>query len=248
MTQISTLSRRNFITARRDPGGALAHIVGAVVIGLIVGGCFYQVKLTIAGFQNRVGSMYFLFILLSFSALSSATALTKARPLMMRERANGLYGSLAWLVSYVVYDALLLRVIPALLLSTILYWMVGMKPQANYFFEFLLIAILFHLAMALYNMLLAALIADLSISILFAGTFILFNIGFGGFLLNLNDLSGVFRWFAVDLSYEVRVGGGGEPRIGRVGVGSRYGRGGEYYGECRGFLGESVCFRGGCVL
>lgn len=194
MTQIATLSRRNFITARRDPGGALAHIVGAVVIGLIVGGCFYQVKLTIAGFQNRVGSMYFLFILLSFSALSSATAFSKARPLMMRERANRLYGPLSWLVSYVVYDALLLRVVPAVLFSIIMYWMVGMKPQANYFFEFMLIAVLFHLCMALYNMLLAALIDDLSVSILFAGVFILFNIGFGGFLLNLSNLSGVFQW------------------------------------------------------
>ncbi|KAJ1018106.1 hypothetical protein NDA16_004973 [Ustilago loliicola] len=194
MTQFATLCRRNFITARRDPGGAIAHIVGAVVIGLIVGGCFYQVKLTIAGFQNRVGSMYFLFILLSFSALSSATALTKARPLMVRERANGLYGPLPWLISYVVYDAVLMRVIPAIILSVILYWMVGLKPEADYFFEFILIAVLFHLCMALYNMLLAALIEDLSVSILFAGVFILFNIGFGGFLLNLNDLSGVFRW------------------------------------------------------
>ncbi|SPO30326.1 related to ADP1 - ABC transporter [Ustilago trichophora] len=194
MTQFATLCRRNFITAKRDPAGALAHIIGAIVIGAIVGGCFYQVKLTIAGFQNRVGSMYFLFILLSFSALSSATALSKARPLMMRERANGLYGPLAWLISYVVYDALLLRVIPALLLSIIMYWMVGLKPQANYFFEFLLIAVLFHICMALYNMLLSALIEDLSISILFAGVFILFNIGFGGFLLNLNDLNGAFRW------------------------------------------------------
>ncbi|CCF49274.1 hypothetical protein NDA14_002327 [Ustilago hordei] len=194
MTQFATLCRRNFITARRDPGGALAHIVGALVIGLIVGGCFYQVKLTIAGFQNRVGSMYFLFILLSFSALSSATALTKARSLMMRERANGLYGPLPWLISYVVYDAVLMRMIPAIILSVILYWMVGLRPEADYFFEFMLIAVLFHLCMALYNMLLAALIEDLSVSILFAGVFILFNIGFGGFLLNLNDLSRVFRW------------------------------------------------------
>ncbi|EST08682.1 ABC transporter-like protein [Kalmanozyma brasiliensis GHG001] len=194
MTQLTVLSRRNFITARRDPAGALAHILGSAIIGLIVGGCFYQVSLTIAGFQNRVGSMYFLFILLSFSALSAATALTKSRSLMMRERANSLYGPTAWLVSYVAYDALLLRVIPALLLSTIMYWMVGMQSRADYFFEFILIAILFHLAMALYNMLLAALIEDLSISILFAGVFILFNIGFGGFLLNLNDLRGVFRW------------------------------------------------------
>ncbi|SNX87602.1 related to ADP1 - ABC transporter [Melanopsichium pennsylvanicum] len=194
ITQFSTLCRRNFITARRDPAAALSHIVGSIIIGLVVGGCFYQVKLTIAGFQNRVGSMYFLFILLAFSALSSATAFTKARPLMMRERANGLYGPFAWLFSYVVYDAVLLRIIPAILLSTAVYWMVGMEPKANYFLEFVLISILFHLGMALQNMILAAVIEDLSISILIAGMYILFNIGFGGFLLNLNNLPGVFRW------------------------------------------------------
>ncbi len=31
------------------PRWSLAHIVGAVAVGLIVGGCFYKVKLTIAG-------------------------------------------------------------------------------------------------------------------------------------------------------------------------------------------------------
>ncbi|ETS60523.1 hypothetical protein PaG_05371 [Moesziomyces aphidis] len=194
MTQFTTLCRRNFITARRDPGGALAHIVGAVAVGLIVGGCFYKVKLTIAGFQNRVGSMYFLFILLSFSALSAATALAKARPLMMRERANGMYGSLSWLVSYLVYDLSLLRIMPALILSIIMYWMVGLRARASDFFEFVLIAVLFAVAMALYNMLLAAVVEDVSVSILLGGLFILFNIGFGGFLLNLNELPSVFRW------------------------------------------------------
>ncbi|PWY97361.1 hypothetical protein BCV70DRAFT_67764 [Testicularia cyperi] len=194
MTQFGVLLKRAFLTAKRDPSGALAHNIGAAVIGLIVGGCFYQVKLTIAGFQNRVGSMYFLFILLSFSALSAATSLAKARPLMMRERANALYGPSAWLVSYVLYDAALLRVIPAVILTVIEYWMVGLKPSAAYFFEFLLISVLFHIAMALYNMILSALIQDLSVAILFAGVFILFNIGFGGFLLNLNELPAVFRW------------------------------------------------------
>ena len=43
-------------------------------------------------------------------------------------------------------------------------------------------------------MILAALFEDLSVAILLGGAFVLFNIGFGGFLLNLNTLPSVVRW------------------------------------------------------
>ncbi|EPQ28077.1 uncharacterized protein PFL1_04404 [Pseudozyma flocculosa PF-1] len=194
MTQLSTLSRRAWQTALRDRAGPLAHLVGAVTIGLLVGGCFYQVDLTIAGFQNRVGSMYFLFILLCFAALSASTTLARSRALMVRERSNGLYGAVAWLVSFVLFDAVLLRLIPTLLFTTILYWMVGLKADAVTFFEFVLIAFLLHESVALVDMILSALIEDLSVTILMAGSFILFNIGYGGFLLNLDQIPAVLRW------------------------------------------------------
>ncbi|KAN0064033.1 hypothetical protein ACQY0O_003639 [Thecaphora frezii] len=194
MTQLATLSERARIIALRDRAGPLAHLVGAVVFGLVTGGCFYQVDLTIAGFQNRVGSMYFLLILLCFAAMSACTTLARDRPLMVRERSNGLYGPTAWILSFVLFDAVLLRLIPTVLITTIIYWMVGLKPDAGFFFEFVLIAFLFHESVALYNMILASVIEDLSVAILVAGTSILFNIGYGGFLLNLDQIPAVLRW------------------------------------------------------
>ena len=193
-TQFGVLSQRALTVAKRDRAGPLAHVLGAIILGALVGGCFYQVNFTIAGFQNRVGSIFFLFILLSFCAMSATTILSKNRTLMIRERANGLYSAFAWLVSFVVFDAVLLRIIPAILLGTILYWMVGLKDSAANFFLFLLIAAIFNVTMATYNMLLAALFEDLSVAILLSGMFIVFNIGFGGFLLNLNTLPVAVRW------------------------------------------------------
>lgn len=55
-TQVRALTRRYLSTAKRDAAGALAHLVGHIVLGLIVGGAFFHVATTISGFQNRVVS------------------------------------------------------------------------------------------------------------------------------------------------------------------------------------------------
>ncbi len=89
MTQFQTLCRRNFITARRDPGNALAHII-APPSSSHRRWMFLSSQTHDCWIPNRVGSMYFLFILLSFSALSAATAFSKARPLSAGARKRSL--------------------------------------------------------------------------------------------------------------------------------------------------------------
>lgn len=51
MTQTVTLLRRYLKMTRREYSGPLAHVGGAVILGLITGGSFYQVSLSIGGFQ-----------------------------------------------------------------------------------------------------------------------------------------------------------------------------------------------------
>lgn len=80
---------------------------------------YWQVKETIAGFQNRVGSLFFLGSVVAFSALSALNNLTHMRVLFMRERAAGLYSPWVWLMARVVFDVLPLRIIPTVIMSTI---------------------------------------------------------------------------------------------------------------------------------
>lgn len=47
----------------------ITHIVTACILGVFAGGLYYKVDLSIAGFQNRVGSLFFLGSLIAFSTL-----------------------------------------------------------------------------------------------------------------------------------------------------------------------------------
>jgi hypothetical protein len=51
----------------------IAHVVLACILGVFAGGLYYQVGITIAGFQNRVGSLFFLGSLIAFSSLRYVT-------------------------------------------------------------------------------------------------------------------------------------------------------------------------------
>jgi ABC-2 type transporter len=102
LTQVQCLARRAFLDAWRDRSGVLAHILGSVAVALITGAAFYKVNLTIAGFQNRVGSIFFLLLLITFAALSAMTILHRTRPLVVRERGNGLYTPFSWLLSHLI--------------------------------------------------------------------------------------------------------------------------------------------------
>ncbi|KAL9939468.1 hypothetical protein V8E36_001285 [Tilletia maclaganii] len=193
-TQVLTVSGRFWRHSLRDATGPLAHLGVTTAVGLIVGGCFYKVSLSIGGLQNRVGAIFFSFIFLAFLCMSATTALGAHRSLMIRERANGLYSPTAWLLSFVVFDLVSIRLACSITLTVIVYWMVGLNSSAQKFFEYLLVACLFTIDMALYDMCLAAAIHDLSTAVLAAGAHILFNIAFAGFLLNLSSIVGVLRW------------------------------------------------------
>jgi hypothetical protein len=92
LTQMTVLSGREWRNLKRyvlfppflfnlprlDIGGELmssdktlliAHVVLACILGVFAGGLYYQVGVTIAGFQNRVGSLFFLGSLIAFSSL-----------------------------------------------------------------------------------------------------------------------------------------------------------------------------------
>jgi ABC-type multidrug transport system permease subunit len=98
---------------------------------------------------------------------------------MERERAAGHYHSMAWLATYLAYDLLLLRAIPAVLLATIVYWMVGLHPSAQNFFQYLLVSVVYAAVAGVFSALLGVIAADLSVAVLLAGLNILFNIAFG---------------------------------------------------------------------
>jgi hypothetical protein len=56
----------------------------------------------------------------------------------------------AWLLSRVLFDIVPLRLIPIIIVSTIVYWMVGLSPHADRFFKFLLILVEYGLQLSIH--------------------------------------------------------------------------------------------------
>ncbi|OSD02070.1 hypothetical protein PYCCODRAFT_1368085 [Trametes coccinea BRFM310] len=194
LTQLEVLSAREWKILGRDKTLFFAHIGVASVLGVFCGGLYFQTDDTIAGFQSRVGCLFFLGALIAFSSLSALYNVVEIRPLFLRERSAFYYSPTAWLLSRFIFDVLPLRIIPTIIVSTITYWMAGLAADAAHFFKFLFILVLYTLAMTLFNFLLACLFRNGGIAILISALTALYQMTYAGFFVHLNDIPPVLRW------------------------------------------------------
>lgn len=203
LTQLEVISAREWRNLRRDKTLLFAHLLIASVLGVFAGGLYFQVDTTIGGFQNRVGSLFFLGALVAFSSLSALNNLSEIRPLFLRERSGSFYSPQAWLLSRVLWDIVPLRLLPTIILGVIVYFMVGLDAVASRFFKFLLILLEAQIFFSLYNFLLPSIFSHVGVATLFSSIWNLFNLVFAGFFINLNKIPAVLKWlhWIAPLSY-----------------------------------------------
>ncbi|KPV72649.1 uncharacterized protein RHOBADRAFT_39255 [Rhodotorula graminis WP1] len=194
LTQVEVLAKREARNLVRDRGALVMHLVVLPLVALFVGGMYYKVDLTIGGFQSRIGALFFSGCLVAFASLSALSQFAKARRLFIRERARACYHPLAWLAAQFVFDVVPLRLVPTILLSVIVYWMVGLAATAANFFKFVLVLVLFALVSTVWNQLLATVIDDVGSAILVSAVVVLFEMAFAGFFVNLGSIPPVLRW------------------------------------------------------
>lgn len=213
LTQFQTLSHREYLNLKRDWSLVIMHNAVAAIVGVFVGGLYYNVDTTISGFQvghlhiastgcsdlrrtfqNRIGSLFFLGALIAFSALSALSNLASIRSLFLRERSAAFYSPVIWMLSRVIWDIVPLRILPTLILGIITYWMVGLSSAAANFFKFLLILVEYSAAITLFNLLLAVVIPQPGLAILVSNVLNLAQLAYAGFFVNLSKIPPVLRW------------------------------------------------------
>ncbi|KAG5357915.1 ABC transporter G family member [Yarrowia sp. B02] len=146
LSQLKIIAGRTFKNLYRDPMLLLTHYIMALALGLFSGIVYYQVTDDISGFQNRLGLFFFLLSLFGFSTLTSLNLLFgNDRIIFMRERAKGYYHPAVYYIGKVVFDMVTLRVFPPIILGSILYPLVGLKPDFNSFLVFIATLVLFNL-------------------------------------------------------------------------------------------------------
>lgn len=179
LTQMDVLSRREWANLMRDKTLFVSHVIAGIILGLFASGVFSRIDLTISGFRNRIGCLFFICSLVSFSSLSALNNLVEARPLFLRER-GGFYSPSAWLLCRVLFDIVPLRIIPISCLACTTYLLVGLTPTLVNFGQFYLAVMQFAVSMALFNFILAAACSNPALAVLASNLWNMFNFVYAG--------------------------------------------------------------------
>ncbi|KAG9237451.1 putative ATP-dependent permease [Amylocarpus encephaloides] len=192
--QFLILSQRTWRNLYRNPMLMLTHYAIAILLAVLSGFLFYGLTDDIPGFQNRLGLFFFVLALFGFSTLSSLTVFASERLLFVRERANGYYSPITYFAAKVIFDIVPLRIIPPIIMGSIIYPMTGLVPDAEHFFKFILVLILFNLAAAGICLFIGIVCKDSGVANLIGSLVMLFSLLFAGLLLNHNAIPKSALW------------------------------------------------------
>ena len=87
-----------------------------------------------------------------------------------------------------------LRIIPPIILGVISYFMIGLRSETDILLRFLLVLVLFNLTAASCCFAISIIFKEIGVANLVATLVMLFEMLFGGLLLNKNSIPNAFQW------------------------------------------------------
>lgn len=194
INQLIILSSRTFKNLYRNPKLLLSHYILSLCMGGFCGFLYYNVSNDISGFQNRLGLFLFVLSLFGFSCLTGLHLFATERIIFIRERANNYYHPLSYYLSKIICDVIPLRVLPPVILISIMYPLVGLSMENNAFLKTILVLVLFNLAVAIEVLIIGILIREPGTATMVAVLILLLSLLFAGLFINSEDLIALVSW------------------------------------------------------
>ncbi|CAM4819805.1 unnamed protein product [Rotaria magnacalcarata] len=178
----------------RNPSLILSQIVVSIILGLLVGLVFFDLKKTTdPGVQNRLGVIFVIVVTQIFSTLTALEPLIKERALFIQENASGYYRTITFFCAKFLCDILLIRVIVSIIFSLIVYFMTGLERDIGKFGVFLITIFMASLFGSSMCLLVAATVRLFSVALIIVILIFLIMMLFSGFLIALKS---VFSWLS----------------------------------------------------
>lgn len=192
--QFAIISLRIWRNLYRNPMLLLTHYAISIVLAVLLGGLYYGLADDLAGFQNRLGLLFFILALFGFSTLTTLTVFAGERLLFVRERAKGYYHPISYFAAKVIFDIVPLRLIPPVILGVIVYPMTGLLPDWSHFWRFMMFLVLFNFAAAAICLFIGIIFKNAGVANLIGSLTMLFSLLFAGFLLNHDKIPKAVIW------------------------------------------------------
>ncbi|XP_033016507.1 broad substrate specificity ATP-binding cassette transporter ABCG2 isoform X1 [Lacerta agilis] len=192
--QLKWVSKRTFKNLLGNPQASIAQVFVTVFLASVVGAIFFGVTNDTTGLQNRIGAMFFMTTNQCFSSISAIELFVVEKKIFIHEYISGYYRISAYFFSKLMADLIPMRTLPSIIFTSVVYFMLGLKPTAEAFF-----IMMFTLMMVSYTATSMALaiatgqgvvaVANLLMTITFV-----FMIIFSGLLVNLTSIQPWLAW------------------------------------------------------
>ena len=185
--QVCLLWQRLARVTFRHPFLLMLHFASTAGTSIALGLIFWNSGRDTGGIQNRMGVLFFIILYLTLMSLSSLPIWKEDQILFRRERASGVYGTNAYFTAVVLFDVVILRVLPPLLFAFITYWMVGLHANLTSALCCALILIMTNVAASALCMCVGIVSPSNASANVIGLLALLISILCGGFLLNKQD-------------------------------------------------------------
>lgn len=136
LSQLSLLTRRAFLSVKRDPTVTNARLAQSLVLSVIAGLIYADTELNQQGIQNLSGAMFFILINQSFSGVFGVLQTFPLElPVFYREHKAGLYRTDTYYLAKTIAD-LPFQIIFTVIFCSIAYFLVGFSATLSQFLIF----------------------------------------------------------------------------------------------------------------
>ncbi|CAG5134414.1 unnamed protein product, partial [Candidula unifasciata] len=193
--QVCVVANRTMKDIIRHPQASLFTIGTSLVFAGITDAIYWDLEEDpVSGFKDRGGVLFFLIIIQLFFNLTALEVFIKERKIFMHENVSGFYRVSVYFLVKVIFDILPLRTVPILLMSSTIYFAVGLNPGADHFFMFVFSLLCTTLAAAGLCFFLSATVRVFAVAQLLLATGYIFMMLFGGFLINPDSIGPWLNW------------------------------------------------------
>ncbi|KAG4440503.1 hypothetical protein IFR05_004038 [Cadophora sp. M221] len=136
-TVVMTLVHRSFIKSYRDVVAYGIRIAMYIGLAIMIGTVWLRLESKQSDIQPYINAIFFGSAFMSFMAVAYVPSFLEDRLTFIKERANGLYGPTAFMLSNFLIGLPYLFLI-AVLFSVIAYWLSNFQPTAEAFFTWVM--------------------------------------------------------------------------------------------------------------
>jgi ATP-binding cassette subfamily G (WHITE) protein 2 len=195
LSEILYVSQRTLRNVFRNPTLVAMQTIVTIFFAALVGLIYLKIgPINETGVKNRMGAIFFIVTNQVMANLSALELFLKERVLFIHENASGYYHVSTYFIAKLMCDLIPLRIIPSILFSTIVYFMIQFQQTVDKFFIFYLAIFITTTCGAAFCFFISATVEVFGIAnLLTAMAFVLMMV-FGGFLVELSSVVSFLSW------------------------------------------------------